>query len=972
MRTSQLPLEDQYWFSFIHIDDFRERSWTMYLRYCWMYMSLVGSSVLLAAEVFVGVCLVVLQDWAHTVLGAGLTSEENIRALYNNNGTTTNNSTNNSNLSPPSSLSPSSAANAIAQAVAWIILGSLVLSIGVSIWDWFQASAIQASDSIPEAYLHHGASQLWSARSYSHFCLLTKIDWGKSLRQRFVLMTYFALQAIPMVLMTLPRLAMYFCILASIAGAPGWCTGLFGQELPKFATEFSPSELGMLRAMLFIVIIATAVLLLELLRILVCLILWMVSFRDQEATQRTMYRDLHIRIETLLLSATWNSNTDKSAASPPSRQDSIRSKTSSAQPISWDNSRNPPPAPPPAAARRSPQQYQQPLPEQQSQPPPQHHYMPPTNPERVVVAPRTKSRGFLPFHGRKKSLAERTRTELQAPTQDLNDFRSVASEEYDMRSSVALRILDTASATSEYLLTEEMPTVILREPNGASSSEININRNNAGVGGNASSSRVNVATTTAPIVASKNNTKNININNNGAGSGGGSHSRPILGTSNTAATTGNNNHRYLKPPSPVVEETSSEYNLDLESQAQGDSGDERLKSAAAFMAQYMIPDHLMPLFSMNRASQSGMSTMNYPSPAMASSHLNLDMRSNIHPYTPPSQPERQMPLFNLASQRGIRRSIASTIAGTPSATKASVAAMAAAAVSSPTYSHLNSYYRPSNQDLTSSALTDMGSFIQAYAATEAMPTPVMSPRSPYSPALPLHTPVVAVEAGQPMLVSTALTSELVSLIQAYYSTSDRASPASTPPSSGGSVGRYNHHHHQFNNDNAQVTKPSGLSTSTTPASMNADATTSQFAAAAPAATVTAAAAAVSAAAGTGAGSSSLIPAARPTQKGAFYDDIGRSLQPLGQGQQQQQQQNATADLPPMPPRPHVRVSASSPSSPATGPVRKQPKEAGKKAMTSEVQVSQGGMTRAELLHQHHQQQIALKQKQKQQQQHLPQ
>ncbi|KAG0227025.1 hypothetical protein BGW42_003185, partial [Actinomortierella wolfii] len=480
MRTSQLPLEDQYWFSYINIGDFRERSLSMYLRYTWMYVSLVGWPVLLLAEVFVGVCLVILQDWAHTVVGAGLTSQENIRALYNTNADGS------SPLSPPSSaaLSPSSVANAISQAAAFIILGSIALSIGVYIWDWIQARTIKKSDSIPEAYLHQGAFQLWSAQSYSHFCLLSKIDWGRSFKQRIVLMTYFALQV------------MYICVIVSIAGAPGWGVGLFGDALPVFAQKFSSTQLTMLRAMLFIVIVAITVLLFELLRMLFFLILWLSSIHKHQETQKTMYRDLQIRIETLLLSACWSSNTDKSAAAASSGQESIHSKTSSAVPISWDPAgRNASSTPPPPLPVPQQQHHQQQLQQQQQQ----------ANAERAAALSRSRSKLNLPSHVRKKSLGERTRTELQqaavTSSHNLQDLRTQMSDEYDVRSSVALRILDTASATSEYLFTEDLPMVALQQPDHNNN---NINNYHRGA------SSTNVNSTVAAAIASTNNLNNTN------------------------------------------------------------------------------------------------------------------------------------------------------------------------------------------------------------------------------------------------------------------------------------------------------------------------------------------------------------------------------------------------------------------------------------------------------------------------------
>ncbi|KAG0224290.1 hypothetical protein BGW41_005164, partial [Actinomortierella wolfii] len=701
---------------------------------------------------------------------------------------------------------------------------------------------------------------------------------------------------------------MYICVIVSIAGAPGWGVGLFGDALPVFAQKFSSTQLIMLRAMLFIVIVAIAVLLFELLRMLFFLILWLSSIHKHQEIQKTMYRDLHIR------------NTDKSAAAASSGQESIHSKTSSAVPISWDPAgRNASSTPPPPLPVPQQQQYQQQLQQQQQQ----------ANAERAAALSRSRSKLNLPSHVRKKSLGERTRTELQqaaaSPSHNLQDLRTQMSDEYDVRSSVALRILDTASATSEYLFTEDLPMVALQQPDHNNN---NINNYHRGA------SSTNVNSTVAAAIASTNNLNNTNHvgshanhkSGNGNGLGAPSNNNNSNNNSNN-----NNNNRYLKPVAPAMSEIGSEMQ-------QTESGDERLKSAAAFMAQYMIPDHLMPLFNVNRASQSVMSTTNYPSPAMASSHLNLDLHSNLHPYAP-ALPERQVPLFNLASQRSHRRSMASTAASTTAA--AAAVAAAAAAASSSGNSHAP--YRPTT-DLASSALTDMSSFIQAYSATEPMPPPpplptqsssayanaaaaaaaaAASTRNPYAPSSLRPSPVVAVDAAaQPIssrLVSTALTSELVSLIQAYYSASDRGtSPGSTPPNSSGSNGGEKKNN---NNNNSSINNQYYHQHTLMGSSGGSGATT----------TANTTATMVEQTGSNAVQQDSSSSMARPSQLSVFYEDLMQNFQ-MASGQQ-------SSEVPPVPPKEASTTMMT--SSPSTGPQRKmQQQDVGMGAVTGETQAKQ--------------------------------
>ncbi|KAF9092449.1 hypothetical protein BGX23_004323, partial [Mortierella sp. AD031] len=79
-------------------------------------------------------------------------------------------------------------------AAGWVVIGSTGLSVCVILWDWIQARSIVQSESIPRAFLNSSAFRLWGIKSYSHFCLLSKIRWGQNIRQRFVMMVYFGLQ----------------------------------------------------------------------------------------------------------------------------------------------------------------------------------------------------------------------------------------------------------------------------------------------------------------------------------------------------------------------------------------------------------------------------------------------------------------------------------------------------------------------------------------------------------------------------------------------------------------------------------------------------------------------------------------------------------------------------------------------------------------------------------------------------------
>jgi hypothetical protein len=79
-------------------------------------------------------------------------------------------------------------------AAGWVVIGSTGLTLCVILWDWTKARSIVQSESIPQAFLSTPAFELWSLKSYAHFCFLAKIRWGRTLRQRFVMMVYFGLQ----------------------------------------------------------------------------------------------------------------------------------------------------------------------------------------------------------------------------------------------------------------------------------------------------------------------------------------------------------------------------------------------------------------------------------------------------------------------------------------------------------------------------------------------------------------------------------------------------------------------------------------------------------------------------------------------------------------------------------------------------------------------------------------------------------
>lgn len=166
-----------HWFSYVSLPHFKRRSCSLRSRYILLLLGIVSSIAWLEAEIFVGICLLLNKDWALQVIRRGLIDGS---------------------ASPPisPSLSPTvlQVIERISNEVGWIVIGSTGLSICVMLWEWIQARAIVESDSIPQAYLNEAAFRLWSIKSYAHYCLLAKINWGRSFRQWIVMAVYFGVQ----------------------------------------------------------------------------------------------------------------------------------------------------------------------------------------------------------------------------------------------------------------------------------------------------------------------------------------------------------------------------------------------------------------------------------------------------------------------------------------------------------------------------------------------------------------------------------------------------------------------------------------------------------------------------------------------------------------------------------------------------------------------------------------------------------
>jgi len=148
--------------------------------------------VLVLAEIFVGVTLLLCKDWALRVIQTGIIHTDDPAQATTPAMLTTSAPV----QTPHSALHPvvADALERLGGAAGWVVIGSTGLSLCVMLWDWTHARSIVQSQSIPRAFLSVSAFQLWGVKSYTHFCFLSKIRWGRNLRQRFVTMVYFGLQ----------------------------------------------------------------------------------------------------------------------------------------------------------------------------------------------------------------------------------------------------------------------------------------------------------------------------------------------------------------------------------------------------------------------------------------------------------------------------------------------------------------------------------------------------------------------------------------------------------------------------------------------------------------------------------------------------------------------------------------------------------------------------------------------------------
>lgn len=191
---------DPYWFSNVHLPAFKRRSCSLCLRYVCMLLSLGCSVVLMLAEIFVGVTLLLTKDWALRVIQTGLVHTNTPLQTQQQQPPAS------STAIPPQQQQQQPQSNSslplivtdvlqrLGAAACWVVIGSTGLTLCVMLWDWTKARSIVQSESIPRAFLSTPAFQLWGIKSYTHFCLLSKIRWGRTIRQRFVMMIYFGLQ----------------------------------------------------------------------------------------------------------------------------------------------------------------------------------------------------------------------------------------------------------------------------------------------------------------------------------------------------------------------------------------------------------------------------------------------------------------------------------------------------------------------------------------------------------------------------------------------------------------------------------------------------------------------------------------------------------------------------------------------------------------------------------------------------------
>ncbi|KAG9070519.1 hypothetical protein KI688_008057 [Linnemannia hyalina] len=255
-----------------------------------MLLGLGCSVVLMLAEIFVGVTLLLTKDWALRVIQTGLVHTNTPLPTQQQQPPTSSTTT------PPqltSSLPPIVAdmLQRLGAAACWVVIGSTGLTLCVMIWDWAKARSIVQSESIPRAFLSTPAFQLWGIKSYTHFCLLSKIQWGRTIRQRFVMMIYFGLQGFTAVLVSIPRLMVYASILLAAKNIPDLATSQQGFQAIQLAS-FATLEGVLLKVAMAIMALSTAVHGLHLVRIVLAGVLCTLSLCYLGRMRKAMTRDL--------------------------------------------------------------------------------------------------------------------------------------------------------------------------------------------------------------------------------------------------------------------------------------------------------------------------------------------------------------------------------------------------------------------------------------------------------------------------------------------------------------------------------------------------------------------------------------------------------------------------------------------------------------------------------------------------------
>ncbi|KAF9932035.1 hypothetical protein FBU30_009099 [Linnemannia zychae] len=170
------------------------------------------------------------------------------------------------------------------------------------LWDWTQARSIVQSENIPRAFLSTPAFRLWSIKSYTHFCLLSKIRWGRTLRQRFVMMVYFALQGFTASLVSIPRLIVYGCILIAAKNIPDMGTSQQAFQTLQSTTSAILTSLDslLLRIALVVMALSLGVYAIHLIIIVLASVICTLSLCYLGRMRKAMTRDLESRIMSLV------------------------------------------------------------------------------------------------------------------------------------------------------------------------------------------------------------------------------------------------------------------------------------------------------------------------------------------------------------------------------------------------------------------------------------------------------------------------------------------------------------------------------------------------------------------------------------------------------------------------------------------------------------------------------------------------